>query len=246
MTLIRRIVTDLIRVDQSYPRYPWSIPLFLYQRIVSLRSPVAKELPNISNFANLVQIQSGNHQLVRIARRLSDYLAARVAEVALAVELTDVPGLLVADSIDCADEVAVGDCVCRLLELPQIFRKPRNCRRGVEHYLSAVQAECSRAFRKMTVVADVNSYSSKGGLKCRIAKIAGLEVVLLPEPGFGMRYVILAILSEVFAVGIDHCSGVVVNAGDLFFVDGHDNNHSVLFGHFLHQLDRWPIGYLLH
>ena len=48
-------------------------------------------------------------------------LAARVAEVGLAVELADLPGALDADAIDGPHEVLVGDRVGRLLELPEIF-----------------------------------------------------------------------------------------------------------------------------
>ena len=55
------------------------------------------------------------------------------------------------------DEVAVGDRVRRLLELPEVLRQPGDGRRGVEDDLGAVQAERARAFREVAVVADVDA-----------------------------------------------------------------------------------------
>src|SRR5437762_147244 len=47
--------------------------------------------------------------------------AARIAEVALAVELADVPRCFDADAVDGADEISVGDGVGGLLEFPEIL-----------------------------------------------------------------------------------------------------------------------------
>ena len=55
---------------------------------------------------------------------------------------------------------------------------------------------------------------------------------------------ILAILAEIFSVGIDYRSGVVIDACDLFFVDRHDNHHAVLFRDLLHQARRFAVGNL--
>ena len=60
-----------------------------------------------------------------------------------------------------------------------------------------------------------------------------------------MRYVVLAILAQILAVGVDNRRGVVIDAGDLLFVDGHDQNHPVFASDLLHQLDGWTIGDLL-
>ena len=64
----------------------------------------------------------GDDDLVLVARRLGDDLPARVREVALAVELADLPRALGPDAVDRADEVAVRDRVRRLLELPEVLR----------------------------------------------------------------------------------------------------------------------------
>ena len=53
-----------------------------------------------------------------------------------------------------------------------------------------------------------------------------------------MRNVILAILAEISPVSVNDGRGVVVNAGDLFFVDRHDNHHVVLLCRLLHYPGR--------
>src|SRR5690349_14973948 len=90
---------------------------------VSVRAAIAEELPRVSHFANLVEIQIRDDERVFIARRFRDKLAARIAEVTLAVKLADVPWLFMADSIDCTDEISIRNCVCRLFESPQVFRQ---------------------------------------------------------------------------------------------------------------------------
>ena len=59
-----------------------------------------------------------------------------------------------------------------------------------------------------------------------------------------MRNVVLAILAEIVAVGVDHGRGVVVDAGHLFFVNRDNDHHAVLLRHFLHQLRRRAVGNL--
>src|SRR6188768_2201276 len=85
---------------------------------------VAVELPDVAHLADLVEVELGGDQLALVAARVRDELPARVAEVALSVELADVPGRFLADAVDRADEVRVGDGVRRLLELPQVFGQP--------------------------------------------------------------------------------------------------------------------------
>jgi hypothetical protein len=68
-------------------------------------------------------------------------LAAGIAEVAGAVEFADVPGRLGADAVDRADEVAVGDGVRGLLELPEVFAEAGDGGRRVEDDLRAVETE---------------------------------------------------------------------------------------------------------
>src|SRR4029079_16131915 len=99
-----------------------------------------------------------------------------VAEIALAVKLADVPRLLVADAVDGADEVAVGDGVRRLLQFPEAFGKPGDGRRRIKNNLRAVESENARALREVAVVTDINAVARKRRLEGRVAQIARLEV----------------------------------------------------------------------
>src|SRR3954451_20349126 len=89
--------------------------------VVRLRTAIAIELPRVADFADLVHVEVGDDERVLIARGHGQHLAARIAKVALAVKLADVPWRFVADAIDRADEVAVGDGVRGLFELPEIL-----------------------------------------------------------------------------------------------------------------------------
>src|SRR2546428_13897209 len=68
-----------------------------------------------------------------------------MAKIVLAVHLACAPGLLVADRVGGADEVAVGLRGGGLLQLPQIFGEPRHGRRRVEDDLGPGQPERARA-----------------------------------------------------------------------------------------------------
>src|SRR5436305_5680775 len=110
----------------------WSrTPLESDDPVVRLRTAVAVELPRVADFADLVHIEVRDHERVLIARGHREHLAARIAEVALAVKLADVPRRLVADAVDGADEVAVRDGVGGLLELPEIFGESGYGGRGI-------------------------------------------------------------------------------------------------------------------
>src|SRR5687768_6374272 len=210
-------------------------PLQLHQPFVRLRTPIAEELPHVSHFANLVEVELRGDQLVLVARGLRDELPAWIAEIALAIKLSDAPRLLVADTIDRANEVRVRHRMRRLLELPQILRQTRHRRRGVEHDLGAIESELARAFRKVAVIADVHADIRITRLEHRVAEVPGAEVELLPEPGRAVRDVVLPILAEIRAVGIDDSGGVVVDAGAVLFVEWHDDDHLVLLGDLLHE-----------
>src|ERR1043165_3343033 len=82
--------------------------LLSYQLPITLWPAISEELPGVTHFTDHVEIQVGNHERVLIARRLLDDLTARITEVTLPVEFTDVPGHFVADAIDGADEVTIG------------------------------------------------------------------------------------------------------------------------------------------
>ena len=159
--------------------------------------------------------------------RRGEEVAARIDEVGRAVEAPDVPRRLGADAVAAGHEVAVGDGVRRLLELPEVLRQARDRGRRVEDDLGAVEAQQARAFGEVAVVADVDADRRVARLEDRVAKVARLEEVLLPEPA-GVRDVVLAVLAQVAAVGVDDCGGVVVDAGLLTLVDGHDHRHLVL------------------
>ncbi len=158
----------------------------------------------------------------------------RVDEVGRTVEAADPPRRLGADPVDGADEVAVGDGVGRLLELPEVLGEASDGRARVEDDLGAVEAEDPGALGEVAVVADVDPYLGVAGLEDRVAEVAGLEEVLLPEAG-RLRDVDLAVLAEVGAVGVDHRRGVVVDAAHRLLVDGDDDDHRVLAGELRHH-----------
>src|SRR5205085_439361 len=113
------------------------------------------------------------------ARRLSNQLPPRIAKVALAVELADVPRRLVADPVDRADKERVRHRVCRLFKSPEVFRQSGDRRRRVEHDLGAVESELARALGEMPVVADVHTDVRILRLEHRVPEVARAEVELL-------------------------------------------------------------------
>jgi len=72
------------------------------------------------------KVKVGDEHLIFIAAGLGKNLATRIAEVALAVKLTDVPRLFRAYAVDCAHEITVRDGVRGLLQFPQVFGKSRD------------------------------------------------------------------------------------------------------------------------
>src|SRR5687767_4008700 len=98
----------------------------------------------------------------------------------------------------------------------------------------------------MAVITYVDADLCECGIKRRITEVARFEIKLLPESGVYVWDVVLSILAEILAVGVNHRGSVVVNSGDLFFVNRHYDNHPVCLGHFLHQPDGWPIGDSFH
>ena len=176
-------------------------------------------------------------------RDVADELAARVDEVAGAVEVV-VAVLLDAHPVDRRDEVLVGHGRGRLLELPQVRRQRAAGRRRVEHDLRPGQPQRPPALGEVPVVADVDADGADRGLEHRPAEVAGLEVVLLPE-ALDLRDVVLAVLAEHRAVGVDHRGGVVVVAGALDLEHRHDEHHPGLPGQRLHPRDRRPVRHRL-
>src|ERR1700674_3559317 len=157
------------------------LPRLRRQGAIRFRTPVAIELPDLSYFLDHVEIEIGDQHFVFIAAGLGEDLAARIAEITLAVKLSNVPWLFPANTIDRTDEVSVGRGVRGLLEFPQIFRESRDRCGRIKNNFRAVQSEHSRAFRKVTVIADVHSDACILRLKDGITHVSGGEIKLLPE-----------------------------------------------------------------
>src|ERR1039458_1903830 len=180
--------------------------------------------------------------LVLVARRLGEDAAAGIAEVTRTVEFADVPGDFGAHAVDGADEIAVGDGVGGLLQLPQILAETGDGGRGVEDDLGAGQSQSARAFGELAVVADVDADFDEAEVEDGEAEVAGAEVELLPEAGRDVRDVGLAVLAEEAAVVVDDGGGVVVDACLLDFVDGHDEGNVILLRQILHEADGGSVG----
>src|SRR6266567_7306026 len=136
---------------------------------VGFRAAVAVELPCVADFLNFVEVQFGDEQFILVAAGLLDDFAARVAEIALAVEFANFPGRFGADAVYGGDEIGVGHGVGGLLEFPKIFGETGDSSGGVVDNFRAVEPEDARAFREMAVVANVNTDASVTSLKNGIA-----------------------------------------------------------------------------
>src|SRR5262245_9690037 len=98
----------------------------------------------------------------------------------------------------------------------------------------------------MPVVADVDPDLSRGRVEDGVSKVAGAEVEFFPEPRAHVRDVMFPILPEIRAVSVDYGGGVVVDAGNLFFVNRHDEHHAVLSCDLAHSLNRRSLGDAFH
>src|SRR5271170_7746486 len=98
------------------------LPRLRRQRAISFRTPVAIKLPHPSYFLDHIEIEIGHQHLIFVAASLSENLAARIAEITLAVKFTDIPWLFPANTVDRTDEVSVRRGMRGLLQFPQIFR----------------------------------------------------------------------------------------------------------------------------
>src|SRR6202158_2156061 len=208
---------------------------------VRFRPAVAVKLPSIADFLNLIEIQFRDEQFILIAAGLLDDFAARVAEIAFAVEFADLPGMLGADAVDGRNEISVSNRVRWLLEFPKIFGEAGDSGRRVVDYFRAVESEDSRAFRKVAVVADVHADAGITSLEYGIAGVSRREVKLFPKARVTVRNVVLAVFAEVAAVGVDDRGGVEVDASQLDLVDRAAEHHLVLLRELLHQRDRGAV-----
>src|SRR3954471_9325910 len=92
----------------------------LEERLVEVRPPIAEELPLRTHLLDDIEIQIGDYELLALAPRFRQDLAAGIGEIARSVEVPEVPRRLRPDAVVRADEVSVRDGVCRLLELPEV------------------------------------------------------------------------------------------------------------------------------
>src|ERR1043166_5588088 len=118
-----------IRCNLSRLRSQWA---------VGFRTPVAVELPGFPDLGDHVEIQVGDQHFILIAAGLSDDRSPRIAEIALAVKLADIPRLLTADTVDRPDKISVRDRVRGLLKFPEMFRESGYSGRRIEDNFGAV------------------------------------------------------------------------------------------------------------
>src|SRR5258708_22436527 len=209
---------------------------------IRFRTAIAVELPDVAHVFDLVEIQVGHEQFIFVPAGLRHDFPTWIAEIALSVELADLPRSFRAHAVDGCHEVRVRDGMRGLLEFPEILGKPRYGGRRVVHDFRAVQPQDARAFGKVPVVADVHAHAAVARLKHRISRVAGREVKLLPKTRMAMRNVVLAVFSEVASVGINHGRGVEIDAGHFHFVHRNHQHHAVTPRQTLHALDRRPFG----
>ena len=69
---------------------------------------------------------------------------------------------------------------------------------------------------------DVNANLCKTKIEDRIAQVARPEIKLLLKAWSHLRDVRLAVFSQITAIAVDHCGGVVVNALLLHLTHGYD------------------------
>src|SRR6188474_2159048 len=123
-----------------------------HEIVVSVGPAVPVELPRLADFLDLVEIHVPDEQLLVMGRaQIADELAARVTEVALAVEVVIAEVLLDPDPVDRPDEIAVRDGVADLLDPPEIFAEAARGGAGDEHHLGAVQPEGPGALGEVSV-----------------------------------------------------------------------------------------------
>src|SRR5439155_15621594 len=202
----------------------------LHERFITLGPPIPEELPDIADFANQVEVHVGDDDIVVVALADGEELPAWITKIALAVKLTDPPGLFQTGPVDRSNEILVGDRMRRLLQFPQVLGQAGNRRRRIEHNLRAVKTKAACAFREMAVITDVGADLAGPRFENRIAEVPRPKIKFLPEAGLAVRDVHLAKLAQVLAVRVDHRGGVIVNPRQIFFVDGHDQDHAVLLG----------------
>src|ERR1035437_5136485 len=208
------------------------------QTPVAVRSAVAVERPRVADLLQDVHVEvTNNDVVVGVRRRVTDLLTSRVDEVRRPVEIV-VAELSDAHPVEGADEVLIGDRGRGLFEVPEVRGQSATGRRGVKDDSRASEAQRPPTLGEMTVVADVHADRSDGGLEDRITEIAGAKVELLPEP-LDLGKMVLAVLAQIRAVGVDDERGVVEDALLFDLVDRHDEDHTGFARELAHHLARW-------
>src|ERR1700728_5021353 len=239
--------------DQAAPPLPTarasvrsrSFPSLRGERSITLRTAVAKELPHFAHFRDHVEVQVRHYDFCFIAARPGNNLSPRIAEITLAIKFPNTPRLLNTNAVNCAHKIAVSHGMRGLLQVPQIFREPGNGCRRIEHNLRAVQSQNARSLRKMPVVANVNADPGIFRFKHRVSAITRSKIKLLPKSRMAMWNMVLAILSKIASVGVDHGGCVEIHSRHLFFVNRNHNHHAMLRCDLLHQAYRRAVRYPL-
>jgi len=135
---------------------------------VRIGAAVAEELPGVADLADLVHVEIGDYELILVTRPDSEHLTTRIAEIALAVELADIPWSFGADTIDRSDEITVSDGMCGLFELPEIFAQSGDRGRRIEYDLCSVQTKAAGSFGKVAVVANIDADPRIRGIETRV------------------------------------------------------------------------------
>src|SRR6266849_7634020 len=213
--------------------------------LIAVGTPVAEELPRVAHFRDHVEVEIGDHDFIFVAAGLRDDFAPWIAEITLAIEFAYVPRRFFPYPIQCSHKVSIGYGVRWLFKLPKIFGKTRDGRRRIKDNFGAVQSQAACSFGKMAVVADVHSNLGVLCIEDSVVGISRREIELLPEARRHLWNVVLAIFTEILAIGINDSRRVVVEAGHLHFIYRDDHHHVVFRCNLLHQLDRRAVRYTL-
>jgi hypothetical protein len=186
-------------------------------------------LPYTAYFFDLVEIEISHQQFILIFRSLGEDLSTGVYKIGAAIKPAEIPRFLFPYTVDTPHEITVGGGMGRLLQVPEILRKPRYSGRGIVYDLGAIKPQDTGAIGEMTVITYVYPDLRILCLEDGIAKVAGLEEELLPEAG-SMWDMVLPVFPQKSTVCIDDSSRIVKDPGLLFFIHRHDHDHIVFFG----------------
>src|SRR5665213_652062 len=164
------------------------------QAPVAIWPTITIERPRVADVGEYAHVKVTNNELILGARGvLPNFLTSGIHKVRGPVEIV-VTEFFGPHSIDRSDEVLVCYRGGWLFKVPKMRRQPATGCRRIEHDSSARESEGPPTFGEVAVVADIDADGSNGGVKDRIAQIAGSKVKLLPE-ALDLRDVVLAVLA---------------------------------------------------